>query len=233
MSPKHQRSESHFIARIGWLRAAVLGANDGIISTSSLIAGVAASAASKDTILLTGVAALVAGALSMAAGEYVSVSAQSDTENADMERERQELVDFPEAETDELTHIYIERGLEPDLARQVAVQLMAKDALKAHARDELGLSDHMTAKPIQAALASAASFAAGAVLPIIVLLLVPHDLILMSVGVSALVFLAILGGIGARTGGSPLLKAIFRVTFWGAVAIAVTAGIGHLFGTAL
>lgn len=226
----HQKREKHFIDRIGWLRAAVLGANDGIVSTASLIAGMAASQASKETVLLTGIAALVAGSLSMAAGEYVSVSSQADTERADLAREIEELKDFPKAETEELAQIYMARGLDRDLAVQVATQLMQKDPLKAHARDELGLSEHMEAKPIQAALTSAATFAAGAILPLLVTLVAPRSIILWAVSVSAIVFLAVLGVLGARGGGAGPMKAALRVTFWGAVALAITAGVGHLFG---
>ncbi|WAC49384.1 VIT family protein [Asticcacaulis sp. SL142] len=230
MTDKHSRFELHFISRIGWLRAAVLGANDGIVSTASLIVGVAASPADKATILLTGVAALVAGALSMAAGEYVSVSSQADTESADLARETQELRDFPQAEEDELTHIYVERGLELDLARKVAVQLMQKDALKAHLRDELGMSDHTEAKPVQAAVTSAVTFAVGAFLPLLAMIFSARDLIVPVVSVCALLFLAVLGALGAISGGANVTKAVLRVTFWGALALAVTAGIGRLFG---
>ncbi len=230
MTDKHSRFELHFISRIGWLRAAVLGANDGIVSTASLIVGVAASPADKATILLTGVAALVAGALSMAAGEYVSVSSQADTEAADLARETQELRDFPQAEEDELTHIYVERGLDRDLARQVAVQLMQKDALKAHLRDELGMSDHTEAKPVQAAVTSAVTFAVGAFLPLLAMIFSPRDLIVPAVSVCALLFLAVLGALGAISGGANMNRAVVRVTFWGALALAVTAGIGRLFG---
>ncbi len=229
----HPKREGHFIDRIGWLRAAVLGANDGIVSTASLIAGMAASQAGKETVLLTGIAALVAGSLSMAAGEYVSVSSQADTERADLAREKQELKDFPDAETEELTQIYVARGLDRALAAQVAAQLMQKDALKAHARDELGLSDHMEARPVQAALTSAATFATGAMLPLLVTLIAPRPVILWAVSASALVFLAGLGVLGARGGGASPMKAAVRVTFWGAVALAITAGVGHLFGAAV
>ncbi len=224
-------SESHTIGRIGWLRAAVLGANDGIVSTASLIVGVAAAAADKPAILLAGSAGLVAGALSMAAGEYVSVSSQSDTENADLDRERSELRDQPEFELDELAATYAQRGLAPDLAREVARQLTMHDALGAHARDELGISDLTTARPLQAALASAATFAIGAALPMLVVLLVPADAIVSSVIAASLIFLAALGFMGARVGGSPILKSIVRVVFWGALAMAVTAGVGSLFNT--
>ena len=230
MTRSHKAAELHFISRIGWLRAAVLGANDGIISTASLIVGVAASPADKSAILLTGIAALVAGSLSMAAGEYVSVSSQADTEAADIARETQELKDFPEAEAEELTQIYVARGLEEPLARQVAEQLMETDALKAHTRDELGFSEHTEAKPIQAALTSAVTFASGAILPLLAMWLSPRPLIVWIVATCAIVFLAALGALGAVAGGSNLGKAVFRVTFWGAIALGVTAGIGKLFG---
>lgn len=230
MARTHNASERHFMSRIGWLRAAVLGANDGIISTASLIVGVAASPADKGAILLTGVAALVAGALSMAAGEYVSVSSQADTEAADVARETAELRDFPEAELEELTQIYVARGLDLPLARQVAEKLMAGDALAAHMRDELGLSEHVEARPVQAAVTSAVTFASGAVLPLLVMWLCPRSWIVAAVSGGAILSLAVLGAIGARTGGSPMLKAVLRVTFWGAVALGVTAGIGRLFG---
>lgn len=225
----HSKTELHFISRIGWLRAAVLGANDGIISTASLIVGVAASSVDKNAILLTGIAGLVAGALSMAAGEYVSVSSQADTEKSDIAREKSELRDFPDAELDELQHIYIKRGLTPELALDVAKQLHGHDALGAHMRDELGLSEHTEAKPIQAAITSAITFACGAFLPLLALLLSPKDIVVWSVSISAIFFLALLGGLGAATGGSSLYKAIARVTFWGAIAMVVTAGIGKLF----
>jgi VIT1/CCC1 family predicted Fe2+/Mn2+ transporter len=223
--------ESHLVARIGWLRAAVLGANDGIISTASLILGVAAAAASKSDILLAGVAGLVAGAMSMAAGEYVSVSSQSDTEMADLAREKQELSEDPEFENEELAQIYVERGLEPDLARQVAVELMAKDALGAHARDELGISEITTARPVQAALTSAATFSVGAAAPLALVLLSPSDLTIPAVSIGSLAFLALLGFLGARTGGAAVWKPVLRVTFWGALAMAITAGIGAIVGT--
>jgi len=222
--------ERHAVSRIGWLRAAVLGANDGIISTASLIVGVAAAHASGSSVLLTGVAGLVAGAMSMAAGEYVSVSSQSDTETADIARETEELRNDPDAELNELTGIYATRGLTPELARQVAEQLMAKDALAAHARDELHITDATTARPIQAALTSAATFAMGAALPLIVVLLAPPTQIAVAVTVASLAFLALLGAVGARAGGAPIGRAVMRVTFWGAVAMAITAGIGQLFG---
>lgn len=228
-----RHGERHLIARIGWLRAAVLGANDGIVSTASLILGVAAASAAKGDILLSGVAGLVAGAMSMAAGEYVSVSSQSDTETADLARERQELASDPEAESEELAGIYIQRGLDPDVARKVAHQLMAKDALTAHARDELGISEITTAKPIQAALTSAATFTAGGALPLLVAILAPATSIIIAVSASSLAFLGLLGVIGARTGGAVPLRAAVRVTFWGAMAMAVTAGIGLLVGQAV
>lgn len=230
---RHAAQESHFISRIGWLRAAVLGANDGIVSTASLIAGIAASQADKATVLLTGIAALAAGALSMAAGEYVSVSSQADTERADLARERQELKDFPEAELDELTEIYTARGVKADLARQVAVQLMKADALKAHARDELGISDHLEARPVQAALTSAATFATGAALPLLAVAVAPRAWILTAVFIVTMVSLAGLGLASARSGGAGGLRATLRVTLWGAAALLVTAGIGRLFGTDL
>src|SRR5450631_4094924 len=210
MSRLHQHSESHLVARIGWLRAAVLGANDGIVSTASLIVGVAAAAAKPGDVLIAGVAGLVAGAMSMAAGEYVSVSSQSDTE---------------------LAQIYVQRGVETNLARQVAQQLMAKDALGAHARDELGISEITTARPIQAALASAASFSVGAAMPLLMVVVSPAGALVPIVSAASLGFLALLGAIGARAGGANILHATLRVTFWGALAMALTAGIGKLFGT--
>lgn len=226
----HKAAEIHFMSRVGWLRAAVLGANDGLISTASLIVGVAASPADKNAILLTGIAALVAGSMSMAAGEYVSVSSQADSENADLARERQELKDFPKAEIDELTGIYVGRGLDEPLARQVAVQLMQHDALEAHARDELGFSAATQAKPIQAALTSAVTFASGAILPLLAMLFSPRPLIVAVVAALTIVFLAGLGALGAITGGSKVMTAMIRVTFWGALALAITAGVGKLFG---
>jgi VIT1/CCC1 family predicted Fe2+/Mn2+ transporter len=221
----------HLVGRIGWLRAAVLGANDGIISTASLILGVASAAASQNNILLAGVAGLVAGAMSMAAGEYVSVSSQSDTENADLARERSELANDPEFEKRELAHIYISRGVETGLARQIAEQLMAKDALGAHARDELGISEITTARPVQAALTSAATFSVGAAAPLVLALASPSSWIIPAVSVGSLVFLAALGTIGAKAGGANIVKPTIRVTFWGALAMGVTAGIGALFNT--
>ena len=227
---QHNKIELHFISRIGWLRAAVLGANDGIISTASLIVGVAAGSVDKNAIILTGIAGLVAGALSMAAGEYVSVSSQADTEKSDYEREKTELKNFPQAELEELQNIYIKRGLSTELALEVAKELTMRDALGAHVRDELGLSEHTEAKPIQAAFTSAATFAFGALLPIIALLLSPLNMAVWIVSISALIFLALLGAVGAAAGGSQMFKAIARVTFWGAIAMAVTALIGKLFG---
>lgn len=225
--------ETHLVERIGWLRAAVLGANDGIISTASLILGVASAAASKSDVLLAGVAGLVAGAMSMAAGEYVSVSSQSDTEHADLEREKRELLEDPESEKEELARIYAVRGVELRLAREVAKQLMAKDALGAHARDELGISEISTARPVQAALASAATFSLGAAAPLVLTLLSPPSWLLPAVSVGSLVFLALLGMIGARTGGAAILRPTIRVVFWGALAMALTAGIGALVGRAV
>ncbi len=225
--------ESHLVSRIGWLRAAVLGANDGIISTASLIVGVAAAAAKQDDVLIAGVAGLAAGAMSMAAGEYVSVSSQSDTEQADLARERKELSEHVELELDELASIYVERGVDPALARQVAHQLMAKDALTAHARDELGISEITTARPVQAALTSAAMFSTGAALPLLMVVVSPAGALGPIVSAASLGFLALLGAIGARAGGANVLRATVRVTFWGAFAMALTAGIGRLFGTVL
>ena len=223
--------ETHLVGRIGWLRAAVLGANDGIISTASLILGVASAAASQTNVLLAGIAGLVAGAMSMAAGEYVSVSSQSDIENADLARERRELANDPEFERRELANIYVSRGIDPGLARQVAEQLMAKDALGAHARDELGISEISTARPVQAALASAATFSAGAAAPLALALVSPSSWRIPAVAAGSLVFLALLGMIGAIAGGANILKPTIRVTFWGALAMGVTAGIGAIFGT--
>lgn len=222
--------ERHLISRIGWLRAAVLGANDGIVSTASLIVGVAAASASRGEILTAGVAGLVAGAMSMAAGEYVSVSSQSDTEQADLARERRELADDPEFELAELAAIYVNRGLDPTLAKQVAQQLTAKDALAAHARDELGISEIVAARPVQAALTSAATFAAGAALPLLVVLAAPGNIVIWATAIASLVFLTLLGAVSAKTGGAGAWKAAVRVTFWGAMAMAVTAWVGALFG---
>ena len=223
-------AELHRTHRIGWLRAAVLGANDGIVSTASLIVGVAAAEAGRNGVLVAG---LVAGAMSMAAGEYVSVSSQSDTENADLEREREELATDAEFETAELAAIYVKRGLDDELANKVAVQLMAKDALGAHARDELGISDTLSARPIQAAFASAATFTVGAALPLLLVLVVPTTKLVWVVSGSSLFFLALLGALAARAGGAPVWKSIARVTFWGALAMALTAGVGALFGAKL
>ena len=225
--------ERHQMRRIGWLRAAVLGANDGIVSTASLIVGIAAAAAGKSEVLLAGTAGLVAGAMSMAAGEYVSVSSQADTEQADLAREKKELRTEPAAEEDELTGIYVQRGLDKDLARRVARELMAKDALAAHAQDELGISEISTARPIQAALTSALTFSAGAGLPLLAVALAPAHAIAITVAASSLVYLAVLGAISARAGGAGFLQPVFRVTFWGALAMAVTAGIGFLIGKAV
>jgi len=231
MSRLHSHSEHHLVERIGWLRAAVLGANDGIISTASLIVGVATAAATHNDVLVAGVAGLVAGSMSMAAGEYVSVSSQSDTEQADLARERKELSDNVEFEQEELAQIYVKRGLKPALARQVARQLMAKDALTAHARDELGISEITTARPVQAALTSAATFSVGAAMPLIMVVVSPSGALIPIVSAASLGFLALLGAIGARAGGANVLRATARVTFWGALAMALTAGIGKVFGT--
>jgi VIT1/CCC1 family predicted Fe2+/Mn2+ transporter len=228
---EHQ-PEEHRTTRIGWLRAAVLGANDGIVSTASLIVGVAAAQTTKNGVLVAGVAGAVAGAMSMAAGEYVSVSSQSDTERADLARETHELDNHGEYELDELTSIYVERGLDPELAGTVAQQLTAHDALGAHARDELGISHSMTARPIQAALSSASAFAVGAVLPLLVVLAAPQQWLSYAVFGSSLVFLAGLGIASARAGGAPVLRATLRVTFWGAAAMVLTAAVGSLFGVA-
>ena len=207
-------AETHLVSRIGWLRAAVLGANDGIVSTASLIVGVASASAATSDVLVAGIAGLVAGAMSMAAGEYVSVSSQSDTENADLERERRELVSQPAFEREELAQIYVDRGLQPDLAVTVADQLMAKDALGAHARDELGISEITAARPIQASLTSAGTFAVGASMPLAMVLLSPTSLLVLTVSIASLFFLALLGAIGARAGGANVVKATDRVTFW-------------------
>lgn len=233
MSRLPAHAERHLVARIGWLRAAVLGANDGILSTASLIVGVAAAASSRADVLLVGIAGLVAGAASMAAGEYVSVSSQADTERADLARERRELDEDPGAELAELADIYARRGLHPDLAREVAQQLMARDALAAHARDELGLSEATAARPIQAALTSAAAFAFGAAMPLLTVLVAPAQMLVPIVSVASLAFLVLLGAVGAWSGGADILRGIARVTFWGALAMALTAGIGRLFGAIL
>ena len=230
MSRLHVIPENHMVSRVGWLRAAVLGANDGIVSTASLIVGVAASAASHSDVMIAGVAGLVAGAMSMAAGEYVSVSSQSDTENADLAREKAELAGDIIAEENELAAIYVARGLESDLALQVARQLMAKDALGAHARDELGISEITTARPVQAAFTSAAMFSVGAALPLAVAFFARQPLRVYLVSGASLLFLALLGAVGAQAGGAPVLRATARVTFWGAFAMALTAVVGKLFG---
>ena len=231
MKPLHR--ENHLIERIGWLRAAVLGANDGIISTASLMVGVAAASTNSSEILVAGVASLVAGAMSMAAGEYVSVSSQADTENADLQKERRELAEDPENELAELTQIYVRRGVEPALARQVAEQMTAKDAFTAHARDELGLAEHVVARPIQAALTSAVTFALGAAIPLVISLVAPSAQIAPIVSGGSLVCLAVLGALGARAGGADIWKPTIRVTFWGAIAMAATAAIGTLVGHAV
>ncbi len=225
-----RHTEKHRMHRTGWLRAAVLGANDGIVSTASLILGVAAAGASSGSILVAGVAGLVAGAMSMAAGEYVSVSSQADTERADLDRERRELAAYPVHEHAELTAIYVGRGLEADLASRVATRLMEHDALGAHARDELGISHISTARPVQAAMASAATFAAGAFLPLLLVLLFPVSMLLWAVSGGSLLLLALLGSMAARAGGASVPVAAARVTFWGALAMALTAGVGALFG---
>jgi VIT1/CCC1 family predicted Fe2+/Mn2+ transporter len=222
--------ERHAVSRIGWLRAAVLGANDGIVSTASLVVGVAAAEATRGPILLAASAGLVAGAMSMAAGEYVSVASQADSEAADLARERKELETQPEEELEEMTAIYVSRGLTPELARQVAEQLNAGDALAAHARDELGISEHVTARPVQAALTSAATFAVGAAMPLLVSMLAPLPVIIPTISIATLVFLAVLGWLGAWAGGASPWKPMLRVTFWGAMALGVTALIGKLFG---
>jgi len=224
-------SERHRTERIGWLRAAVMGANDGIVSTASLILGVAAAHASSQSILVSGVAGLVAGAMSMAAGEYVSVSSQADTEQADLARERKELATDPAGELAELTGIYVKRGLDPVLAKQVAEQLTAHDALAAHARDELGTSELLVARPVQAALASAATFAVGAALPLLAVVVAPGAYLIPLVSGASLIFLATLGGLAAYVGGASALRGAIRVTFWGALAMGITAGVGAIFGT--
>lgn len=230
MSRLRTHNESHLVSRIGWLRAAVLGANDGIVSTSSLILGVAASAASQSEVLVAGVAGLVAGAMSMAAGEYVSVSSQADTEHADLARETTELATQPELELHELAGIYEKRGLEPDLAMEVARKLTAHDALAAHAREELGISEGTMARPIEAALTSAGTFAVGAALPLALVVLAPQQYLIVAVSIASILFLALLGYVGAKAGGANIMRGTLRVTFWGAFAMALTAGIGWLFG---
>jgi vacuolar iron transporter family protein len=230
MSPRHL--ERHRTERIGWLRAAVLGANDGIVSTASLVLGVATADANRSAVLIAGVAGLVAGAMSMAAGEYVSVSSQADTERADLERERGELAASGPAEHEELAAIYVQRGLTPALAHQVAEQLMAHDALAAHARDELGISAVLQARPVQAALTSAGTFAAGAALPLVIAFLAPEGRLVLAVAAASLACLGVLGGLAARAGGARLMVGAGRVVFWGALAMGITAAIGALFGTA-
>jgi len=222
--------EQHRTERIGWLRAVVLGANDGIVSTASLIVGVAAANTASNDILIAGTAGLVAGAMSMAAGEYVSVSSQSDTERADLDRERRELASDLPAEHQELADIYVSRGLDPVLAEQVAVQLMRHDALATHARDELGISEITTARPVQAAFASAGTFAVGAAIPLLTVLIAPERLLIPLVIATSILLLAFLGGFGARAGGAPMVRGALRVTFWGALAMGLTAGVGALFG---
>ena len=230
---KGKPPETHAVERIGWLRAAVLGANDGIVSTASLIVGVAAAAADKGPIMVAGVAGLVAGAMSMTAGEYVSVSSQADTEAADLARERRELAEMPELELAELTGIYVTRGLPEPLARQVAEALTAHDAIGTHARDELGLAEMHRARPIQAALTSAATFAVGAALPLLAAMLLPLGQLAIGVSLAALLFLMLLGAVGAKAGGAPVGKGVLRVTFWGVLAMAATYAIGSLFGTSV
>jgi VIT1/CCC1 family predicted Fe2+/Mn2+ transporter len=230
---RRRHLERHKVGRLGWLRAAVLGANDGLLSTSSLIIGVASASPSRASILIAGGAGMIAGAMSMAAGEYVSVSSQRDAEQADLAREAMELRLDPSSEQKELQDIYIKRGLDAALAEQVAGKLMAQDPLAAHARDELGLTEETAARPLQAAFASAASFAIGAAAPLIIILTVPRNAIVLSAAGTSLIVLAILGGAGAKAGGAPVMAAVVRVTVWGALAMAVTAGIGHLFGTVI
>ena len=233
MSRLRLHPEYHRVDRIGWLRAAVLGANDGIVSTASLIVGVAAATATHNAVLIAGVAGLVAGAMSMAAGEYVSVSSQSDTERADLAREHKELSENVEFEQEELAEVYVKRGVEKTLALEVARQLMAKDALAAHARDELGISEITTARPVQAALTSAATFSVGAAMPLLMVVVSPTGALIPIVSAASLGFLALLGAIGAKAGGANVLRATARVTFWGALAMALTAGIGKIFGTVI
>ena len=231
--PRAIHAERHFTERIGWLRAAVLGANDGIVSTAALVVGVAAAEATRRSVLVAGLAGLVAGAMSMAAGEYVSVSSQADTEKADLARERRELAESPEAELEELTRIYVSRGLDPELARRVADQLTAHDVLAAHARDELGITETQTARPIQAALASAATFSVGAALPLVIAALAPTSRVITLVSLGSLICLAGLGAVAAHAGGAGRLRGAVRVTFWSALALALTATVGRLFGTSV
>ena len=233
MAEKRRHKEHHRTSRVGWLRAAVLGANDGIVSTASLIVGVAAAGTEQQTILLSGVSGLVAGAMSMAAGEYVSVRSQADTEAADLTREREEIRDDPAAELKELAGIYVKRGLDPALAKQVAEQLSAHDVLGAHARDELGITEQLAARPLQAAGSSAASFIVGAALPLTMVILFGGPRLIPIVSVASLVFLALLGAIAAKAGGANMVNGAVRVTFWSALAMAVTAGVGALFGPAI
>jgi VIT1/CCC1 family predicted Fe2+/Mn2+ transporter len=233
MADKRRHKEHHRTARVGWLRAAVLGANDGIVSTASLIVGVAAASANQQTILLSGISGLVAGAMSMAAGEYISVRSQADAEEADLSQEKDEIRDDPVAELKELAGIYVKRGLDPALARQVAEQLSAHDALGAHARDELGITEQLSARPLQAAVSSAASFMVGATLPLLMVLLFGGTKLIPIVSVASLVFLGLLGAIAAKAGGASIAKGAVRVTFWSALAMAITAGVGALVGTAV
>jgi VIT1/CCC1 family predicted Fe2+/Mn2+ transporter len=225
--------ENHRSHRIGWLRAAVLGANDGVVSVSSLVVGVAASGVGKGNLMLTGIAGLVAGALSMAAGEYISVQSQADTENADLARERRELAQVPESELEELTAIYVERGLTESLAKEVAVQLTAKDALGTHARDELGITETLMARPVQASLSSAAAFAVGAVVPIIACAVAPTASVSLVTSLATVATLALLGSVAAYVGGAVIWRGAVRVMFWGVLAMAITAGVGKLFGAAV
>jgi len=229
-TPPATHGEDHLFTRTGWLRAAVLGANDGIVSTASLVVGVASASADRSAILVAGVAGLFAGAMAMAAGEFVSVSSQSDTERADLERERQQHVEQPDFELTELADIYVERGLNPALALQVAIELMAHDPIGAHARDELGMNAATAARPVQAALTSAACFALGAAMPLLMVLLAPREHLVLAVSVASLLYLGLLGAIGAKAGGANIWRATARVMFWGAIAMAVTAGIGLLLG---
>jgi len=231
MPPSPRTIELHYTHRVGWLRAAVLGANDGLVSTASLIVGVAAAGSDRPALLVAGLAGLVAGAMSMAAGEYISVSSQADTERADLAREQRELIDSPEEELTELQEIYVSRGLTPALARQVAEQLTAHDALTAHARDERGITEALSARPVQAALTSAATFAVGAALPMVVVAITPRPVLILVVSVSALLSLAALGAIAAQAGGAGRWRGALRVTFWSALALGLTALIGRLFGT--
>lgn len=231
MASRQKHAERHRLGRVSWLRASVLGANDGLLSTGSLILGVAAASADRHSLVLTGLAGLVAGSMSMAAGEYVSVSSQADAEAADLEREKRELEEDPQAEHRELSGLYVKRGVSSEVASVVAEQLMANDALGAHARDELGISDATSARPVQAALASAASFSVGAAFPLLMVFVAPASLTVPVVASASLVFLSALGAVGATAGGANIRKAMIRVTFWGALAMAITTGVGALFGT--